>query len=280
MATSLRATDGIVDDDVHIRVYDDCSTSFDNEYLRTIFPEATEIVRRGKNLGANGNMHQMHHDFLATGDDVLLYADADLIFHPDWLRFAQEWFPQTDNLLRIYNSAMEPALDQISIGGQRFILKEFLASAGILIHRDLVGEIIERCQPTATYDWDWTRMLRERGHRLIVSPRSYVQHIGMNGYNSDGFLSIDWGTYFIPGSEFNEDLAIRQSDELLMRTDSMISERIAAEMVAVENHVRYDSFAYALGVRLVRIGRPINELMKRIPGLRWISRSIRAAVLR
>lgn len=83
MKNSLCASEGL--EYCNIRIYDDCSNEYDSKYLKKIFPNVTEIIRRKRNIGACRNMRQMYVDFLKTKDELLIAADSDLIFNPEWV---------------------------------------------------------------------------------------------------------------------------------------------------------------------------------------------------
>ena len=268
MATSLQGTRGLDRSGVHLRVYDDCSTDFEVPYLQSLFPGATEVVRRPHNLGANGNMHQMHLDFLETGDDLLFYADADLIYHPDWLDFLLSMMPHTDGVFRVYNSAQARSLATVRLGEHDVVSKEYLGSAGVALSRDHVADIVEACPVTATFDWDWSHYLHQKGVRLLVSKRSYVQHIGMTGYNSDGSLFIDFGRWFYPGTVFNEQIMVEQNDFLLSRNDDMVRGQIEEHVSQLRGRIPYHSLAFRIGKKILSAANPVVALLKKIaPGM-------------
>ena len=83
-AKSLNAISGI--EKVNIRIYDDCSSEFDETELRALFPTAKSIIVRPENVGADMNTALMFEDFLTTEDEYLVVADADLIYRRDCLQ--------------------------------------------------------------------------------------------------------------------------------------------------------------------------------------------------
>ncbi|GHT47403.1 hypothetical protein AGMMS49936_08040 [Endomicrobiia bacterium] len=71
-------------DKVIIKVFNDCSSEFNDNYLRQLFNKPnTEIISRVKNLKADRNAYQMMLDFLASDNDVLFICDSDLLLRPD-----------------------------------------------------------------------------------------------------------------------------------------------------------------------------------------------------
>lgn len=83
----------------NIRIYDDCSNEFSIRDLKRLFPNALEIIRRDRNVGADRNMRQMYVDFLKTNDDILVTMDSDLICRPDWIDFTEKHFYYTGGIM-------------------------------------------------------------------------------------------------------------------------------------------------------------------------------------
>lgn len=185
-----------------VRIYDDCSSEISVADLRHLFPYAREIRRRTANLGADGNMRQMFVDFLATGDDVLVIMDSDLICRPDWLLFCQEHFAATDGMLSLYNSAFHKPIKQLLINGQPFVEKQHIGAAGAILARDVVQEIVASLVTVEGYDWSWCALLNKSGRRILVSKESYFQHIGLLGSHCNGRIN-EFGLYFHPIHDAN-----------------------------------------------------------------------------
>ena len=196
MSASLNASAGM--ERCSVRVYDDCSQQLDNDLLRERFPGAVEIVRRPSTLGPDFNMHQMYVDFLETRDDYLLAADADLLFHPDWIAFMERALPHTDGVLSLYNSNNHPCSRRVIFDGIALCVKNSLGSAGTVMHRSVIEGIIQDVPSCGGYDWAWCRYLRAKNIRMLVSERSYIQHIGLHGYHFNGAGMIDFGLNFLP----------------------------------------------------------------------------------
>ena len=219
MAASLYECEGI--ELCNVRVYDDDSPVWSGEYLRKVFPEAKEIVRRKKNLGADGNMYQMFLDFLATGDDLLLIADSDLIFRPDMLPCLINIISASDGIISLYNSAVHPSTRECSVNGTACVEKEHIGAAGTVITKELVTLVTRNVPASSSYDWDWSRFLRERKIRLLVTKESLIQHIGVHGQNSSSFVT-EYGLHFYPGSRSNEVALVDFFECVLQRKDELI----------------------------------------------------------
>ncbi len=196
MCLSLRHTIGL--ESCSIRIYDDCSHEFDLDEIVKEFPFVTECKRREHNLGSDFNIQQMYADFLETGDDVLVNCDSDMIFHSGWLVKVKELLPLTDGVLSCYNSILHVPVDNFSLNGEKIVRKETVGSAGTVFTRTIVERIVSNVRPSYKYDWDWCRYLATIGTRLLVTERSYIQHIGIVGQNCDAVHIVDYGLNFYP----------------------------------------------------------------------------------
>ncbi|MBQ9361057.1 MAG: glycosyltransferase family 2 protein [Lachnospiraceae bacterium] len=180
-----------------IKVYDDCSTEYDAETLREIFPEAVSIIRHDRNKGADLNAEYMYHDFLENGGDYLFNADSDLIFSADWMEVAVSKIGETDGVLSLFNTKQHPGKSV----GNGLVEKEAIGCAGTFFSREIIEAICasRTIHAERGIDWEWSRFLQEEGIRIFTTERSYVQHIGFIGDHSGNGL-FDYGSYFHVGS--------------------------------------------------------------------------------
>jgi Glycosyl transferase family 2 len=220
-AASLYQVDGI--NDCNIRIYDDCSTEINDQFLREQFPEASDIVVREINLKADRNMAQMYRDFLDTGDELFFGADSDTIFRPDILHTIDKLVGKTDGVLSLYNSSLHESISMINIADEPCLLKRHIGAAGTVFTRKVIAEIVENVDMGRLYDWRWSEYLRQKGRRLIVTNASYVQHIGLDGENNSLEL-YDFGVNFEPVTDVNKDILL---DMLTNVFDRMIYQREA-----------------------------------------------------
>jgi len=228
MSTSLYACRDI--DRHSIRIYDDASTAYDVKHIASVFNRSTEIRRREKNLGADGNMHQMFVDFLETGDDILFIADADLIFNPEALNTIEKLLPATDGVLSLYNSVSHAVTGDAEVAGYAACTKQYFGAAATALSREVIEFIVKNVPASNSYDWDWSVALNKRGTRLICLKDSLVQHIGAVGQNSDGTF-IDFGLNFYPGNEFNERILVAFFQEALISKDKFIRSGLALNLL-------------------------------------------------
>jgi len=207
----------------NIRLYDDNSPIWDNKNLKKFFPEAKEIVRSDKNLGPDKHMRKMFIDFLKTGDDVLVIADEDLLFHPDSIYFIIKNIKYTDGVMSLYNSYLHNEITEtIIINSQKYISKKHIGAAGTVMERGIVEKIITNVPESIRYDWDWSNYLVKNNFRLLVKEDSYVQHIGVEGYNSRKIVT-DFGLNFYPGNKINEKYNTEFFQELIINRYEMLN---------------------------------------------------------
>ena len=198
-----------------INVFDDCSSSWDITYLKNKFPNASNIIRNEENLGSDENIRQMFIHFLESGDDIFVAIDSDFIFHPLWIEFIINNINLTDGIFSLYNSSChQPIIQKKSQEGFKFIEKEHIGSACVVMRRNVVHDIIDKVPKSDFYDWDWSKYLFLKGIRILVSIRSYAQHIGIYGYNNNGIYA-DYGLGFISGNEENEIINSKLFEDLL-----------------------------------------------------------------
>lgn len=214
-AQSLLASNEI--EKYNIRIYDDKSTALTKSEIKEIFPTAKDIIVRENNLRADANIRKMYEDFLDTGDEIFVNADSDLLFRPDWISFLLNHFDHGDGVMSLYNSNHHPPESEFIIKNSPFLLKPHLGSAGTVFHRRVVELIVKKLKNESSlrFDWKWSDLLRSNSIRLLCSKNSYIQHIGIDGQNSNGLDRFDFGLNFYPGSHTNEVYLVDFFQELI-----------------------------------------------------------------
>lgn len=216
-----------------IRIYDDCSDEYSVDEIAKEFPFISEFRRREHNLGSDFNIQQMYLDFLETGDDVLVNCDSDMIFHSDWINKIRELLPLTDGVLSCYNSALHTPVELLTVNNEMIVKKDTIGSAGTAFTRDIVKCIVNNVKPSYKYDWDWSRYLSTIGVRLLVTERSYIQHIGIVGQNCDAAEIIDFGLNFFPSNDETLKLNVAFFEQVIFARQ---------EVVEQKNHYYYFKF--------------------------------------
>lgn len=199
-ARSLYEVKGI--ESVTIRVYDDCSTEYDLEYLRKIFPTADKIVRSRKNGGADINTSIMYEDFLGSDADWLFNADSDLIYRTDIVECINKTLNKCNGFMTVFN-----CINHKTIGEKGdFLLKDSVGAAGCLLNREVVRLILSNIKYRKTgFDVGFSKLLRKKDYDLLSVKESLVQHIGVSGFNSRN-INFDYGEAFICDSAINAEI--------------------------------------------------------------------------
>lgn len=240
----------------NIRIYDDCSSELNESILREIFPTATQITIRKKNVKSDENIRLMYLDFLQSEDKFLLNADSDLIFNPNWVEFVLDHINKTDGVLSIYNSNYHQSNEFININNNSFISAPHLGSAGTVFTREIVNKIVNemKYESSLRFDWKWSKYLIENNIRLLVSKTSFIQHIGIDGQNCNGLDQINFGLNFIPGNEININILIEFYDSFMKK--ALLSNKNA--MASIK-----ETKDYKLGHYLLKIPRIILHFFKK-----------------
>ena len=169
--------------DYSIRVYDDCSDEFSEEDIRKFFPENIDYFRHERNQGSDYNIGFMYRRFLESGDDVLFNCDSDLIFERKWLTEGLKYLNETDGILSLFNTNSHK-LKELR---KELCIKDSIGSAGTLMSREAVEIIcnnISESQTRIALDHNWCSLYHSLGKKIYTTQKSYVQHIGVNGFNS------------------------------------------------------------------------------------------------
>ena len=198
---------------VNIRIYDDCSTEFDEAYLWSLFPKAVSIKINLNNVGADKNTSMMYEDFLKTGDQWLFNADSDLLYRTDIIDKIANITKGSKEFVTLFNCINHNTITK----SEEFVVKDSVGAAGCLLSRKCVELILSNIKERQyKFDVGFCKLLREKGYKLYATKESYVQHIGIHGYNSRD-INFDYGKCFICDNLTNAQ-AIEETFEQYIRT--------------------------------------------------------------
>jgi glycosyltransferase involved in cell wall biosynthesis len=179
----------------HLWVLDDCSQEFDADFLQRLFPRASVFRANQNSGGADYAMHRLFRHFVENGSGYLLNLDADLLASrsliDQCLRIIEASRPGP-RLFSLFNTASHPI---IGTDGE-YLVKRSVGAAGTLWEHGLLADVLRHVPASRKFDWDWSAYLTQRGVPIRVTPRSYVQHIGRIGQNSQSFTRMDHGEQF------------------------------------------------------------------------------------
>lgn len=181
-----------------VRIFDDCSTEYDKQYLNKKYPMADKITINKENLGADHNTQKMFKDFANSDNEYLFIADSDLIFNTDILKQIENGIKELEEknetvIFSLFNAHTHKVIGDYS---ERFEIKKDIGSAGTVISKEAVEKFINKeYSNKISFDNFYCNMLTKEGARIFCTKNSYVQHIGITGQNS--FLnSVDMGINF------------------------------------------------------------------------------------
>jgi hypothetical protein len=210
MASSLYNSDLSIP--YNIRIYDDCSTEYGIDELKSLFPNAVSIIRNNTNFKADLNMFSFFKDFLLSSDKYLFAADSDLIFNKNWLLQGIELLHNTDGVLSLFNATSHQLENIVD---SNLCTKNAVGCAGTLFSRERIEEIVNYFSflpetEISSFDWKWSNFLVNKNIRIFCIINSLIQHIGFHGQNTiieyKGFKKIKTHKpYFDYGRNFKVD---------------------------------------------------------------------------
>lgn len=205
-------------DQADVFVFDDHSTEYDAAFLRKLYPFAKSIVVSEKNTGANTNSIKMIKSFLSSSYDWLFIADSDLLFcesimsviHCCIQEFNCKKYKGVVSLFNTYTHPVTEVIDEL------LARKDEVGAAGVLVNRETAKLIVDSVDDRSAFDVQFSKTLIEKGYDILCTNKSYVQHIGIEGYNSL-FYTFDWGKEFVLDSMQNAEAINTIIDALMMK---------------------------------------------------------------
>jgi len=240
-------------DKTDVRVYDDCSTEFDINYLRNTFNKLTsKIIRREKRNGILAvNLFEMMHDFLNSDNDVLFLCDSDLLLRPDAIKYLYDNFDLTDGFMSLYDSDLHLTVKQ----GQKFKLKLDVGHAGMCISRECVQLLLNKNSKDLG-DFKISETIIKNNKRILVPVNGCIQHIGDMGKNASTFAGMDYSTSFIPVSEHNKKIIQEITSVVILRQATLIKN------LFFNDKYRRDGFFLHQPIKHLKTKNTIRKLKK------------------
>ena len=244
---------------VNIRLYDDCSTEFNRDFLEKTFPDAASIIVNETNLKADYNTFNMYRDFIKSGDDYFFNADSDLLFNKDWLNFIKENFNKTDGVLSVFNTTRHhPVIEDCG----DLVCKEHIGAAGTFFSRERVKQIVENLseQATDSVDWGFFEYFMNNKVRIMCSKRSFVQHIGLVSGENSNLYSADYGTGFSVDSIHNGQILNNLIESMMDTMPEYIDKVKYAEGKRIEGKVK-DTKDFKIGKAVLKPIRMMKHII-------------------
>lgn len=230
---------------VNVQVFDDHSNEYDAAFLHHLYPYAESIEVSEKNTGANANSLKMLKGFLSSSCEWLFIADSDLIYCESILSVIDYCIEEYNRkgyngVISLFNTYTHPALETID---EMFCRKDEVGAAGVLVNREIVKMILGSVDSKSAYDVQFCKVLQKKGFDILCTNKSYVQHIGIEGYNSL-YYTFDWGKDFVLDSMQNAE-TMNQIIDTLMRKIALGNRK------SIQNRILEDSEKKRIGIRLL-----------------------------
>jgi hypothetical protein len=212
---------------VDIIVYDDNSFEFDIDYLTKIYHTASDIKVSETNNGADYNTAKMYYDFYNSDYDYLFVADSDLIYNRNILSKIYkiiQLLQLKSNLCLV--SLFHTLNHKIVKSCGDFYIKNNVGSAGCLISKRMVEFIFEWFTVSNFSDNMLSRLMALSRKIILTTNKSYVQHLGLFGQNSNldkmNFL-FDYGANFDNEDVENNKLIINAFEDFFNKKRKNVS---------------------------------------------------------
>ncbi|MCI5073605.1 glycosyltransferase [Oricola sp.] len=195
---SLRELSGVNRYRIFIR--DDASCEFDAREIASLFPQADSVVRNDRNLGPDASQVRLFRDCIEAGARRIIILDSDMLLSPSFLEFTERVFDRTDGFLGLYNSTMHAVKREMD---GELVEKSSAGGTATCWDAGLLDRALAQSSDEGASGWDAPAVaaLVAMGKRVLVSRRSYAQHLGFMGTNNGVFGHIDYGRDFVIETE-------------------------------------------------------------------------------
>lgn len=183
-----------------VYVFDDCSTAYDEVYLKSIYSGAN-IIRFHSNLGADKNIERAYRCFLNSDYDYFFNADSDLVFSENILDIIEDIVSNLKKeepiLFSVFNTKNHLTIDNFN---EKLLIKKDVGACGTIFNKKAIHLFINKLplkyeKRYPSVDHAFCAIYKKEGFKILCTKKSYVQHIGIDGQNSSSF-NFDWGENF------------------------------------------------------------------------------------
>lgn len=197
-SVSLAEIEGI--DYNNVFIFDDCSTEYSISYLRKKYPGA-HIMKSKNNLGADKNIERAYKYFMKSSYDYFFNADSDLLFRKDLLSRIDSIIDKFNRdepiLFSVFNTKNHDIMGEYD---DELIIKKDVGAGGCVFNKKAIKLFINELpdsydEISLAVDYAFCKIYSSLGYKILVTKNSLVQHIGIEGQNSNNFL-FDWGVGF------------------------------------------------------------------------------------
>jgi hypothetical protein len=216
----------------NILILDDCSEAIDHALTLSYFPKATIHYTSSPTGRADFAIHHLWELFLKYDMDYLVNIDSDMLVASNLLDQLHELVNETQGIFSLFNTNSHPA-EKI---GPKWVEKKSFGSAGTVIRRDLVEQIIKQVPVSVHWDWDWCAWLKTKKIALVAVRESMAQHLGLtSGQNTSAYKMGDFGQQFIDYNGSNAASSIESLVELIKSLQNRINthEQLMSKLVQI-----------------------------------------------
>jgi Glycosyl transferase family 2 len=176
-----------------ITVIDDASSEYDVDFLKSIFPNGTAIVRRAVNSGdASIAARDLMERLVTSGAGNVMLLDSDLIVRSDFIPKALDMLARSDGIVSIINAHTHLPIRCF----KGMVEKSTLGAAGTLWRNKLAAQVLNDVLPGPRWDWRFSEYLKSSGIRMFSAEMSLAQHIGFRLGQHSGATFGDIGLAF------------------------------------------------------------------------------------
>jgi len=193
---------GIDDHNIEIVIIDDCSDPEAESLIDSFhFHEATVIrLRVKKNSGIASALDSGWSILYSRGCSYLCNLDADVLLGTDWLGRLLETYETSRNALGIRCSIVTGfnTLNHL-IKEERptFYIKKTVGGINLFFPRSLYpSSVKEALKMGNAWDWALVEIAKARRIPFICTKPSVIQHIGIDGMNSNKTAQYDYAEDF------------------------------------------------------------------------------------
>jgi hypothetical protein len=202
-------------------VRDDASTEFGADEVALLLPQAESIKRNEVNVGPDASHVRLFRDCIEAGARRIIVLDSDMILSPSLLEAAERLIERTDGFLGLYNSVLHRKRRDVDCN---LIEKWSAGGAATCWEAETLKRVIDHYARSTSSTWDAFAVadLRETQKRVLVSRRSYAQHLGIIGANNGTFGHIDYGYGFVVETADQAHFMAETFDRMMSNQDRFI----------------------------------------------------------
>jgi glycosyltransferase involved in cell wall biosynthesis len=220
-AEALRNAEMPSDCNITFLIVDDASTEFSTDYLASVYPPGSIVIRRDQNSGgADQAICDLFRRCVERDADAILLLDSDLIVSKSFISKGLSFLGRSDGVVSLFNTLNHPTKEDLG----ELLVKESVGSAGTFWDGALAREISENIESGRRWDWRFCSYIRDSGRKVFCARNSLVQHLAYYDGQNSNLGSGDYGVGFVETSLENVSLTL----ESVVRAQIMLGQKLAS----------------------------------------------------